>query len=73
MTVVMMVVMMMVMVMVVMAGLQEQDELWGRVFQRMTGGACPHVCHVTRDRALQPASAAIVFHLPNLHWEVEIV
>ena len=32
-------------------------------------GQCPHTCHITRDKSLQAQSSAIVFHLPNLHWE----
>ena len=35
-------------------------------------GQCPHHCHVTRDKSLQNRSSAIIFHLPNLHWEAEI-
>ena len=26
-------------------------------------------CRVTQDKSLQNKSAAIVFHLPDLHWE----
>ena len=31
------------------------------------------VCRVTQDKSLQNISAAIVFHLPDLHWEVRLL
>ena len=32
-------------------------------------GQCPHQCRVTRDKQRQSEASALVFHLPNLHWE----
>ena len=32
-------------------------------------GQCPHTCGVTRDKSRVNQSSALVFHLPNLHWE----
>ena len=37
--------------------------------QRKLSGQCPYTCHVTRDKSQQNQSSAIIFHLPNLHWE----
>ena len=45
------------------------SRVYSRIFQRVTGGGCGAVCRVTRDKARQQESAAIVFHLPDLHWE----
>ena len=50
-------------------GYQEDDRLWDTVFLRVTSGQCRAQCDVTRDRARLNESSAIVFHLPNLHWE----
>ena len=50
-------------------GYQEDDQLWRIVFQRITSGQCQARCRVTRDKARLNESSAIVFHLPNLHWE----
>ena len=50
-------------------GYQEDDSLWGTVFQRITSGDCEVRCKVTRDRSLLNDSSAVLFHLPNLHWE----
>ena len=43
--------------------------MWETVFHRITSGACQARCEVTRDRRRVTESSAIVFHLPNLHWE----
>ena len=50
-------------------GYQEKDALWAVVMERVTGGECAARCRVTRDRGRQSEAAAILFHLPNLHWE----
>ena len=50
-------------------GYQEDDSLYKTIFRRMTSGACQTTCRYTRDKSRQNESSAIVFHLPNLHWE----
>ena len=50
-------------------GYQEDDSLYRTIFKRMTSGSCSHFCSYTRDKRRQNESAAILFHLPNLHWE----
>ena len=50
-------------------GYQEDDSLYRTIFKRMTSGSCRHTCSYTRNKSRQNESAAILFHLPNLHWE----
>jgi hypothetical protein len=50
-------------------GYQEDDSLYRTIFKRMSTGFCSYMCRYTRDKSKQNESAAILFHLPNLHWE----
>ena len=59
-------------------------KIYDNIFRRITDGKCPvsncrffYFSHLTSssmvrfttDRSLQNSSAAIIFHMPNLHWE----
>ena len=50
-------------------GYQEDDSLWETVFHRVTSGQCRARCEITRDKGRLNQSSALLFHLPNLHWE----
>ena len=47
------------------------DSIYTKLFQRIKDGKCPsrNICHITRDRKLLNESDAVLFFLPNLHWE----
>lgn len=54
--------------------LQEGDQLWGRVFKALVQppSSCPESrCTFSTTRSLenQEAADAIVFHMPNFHWD----
>jgi len=45
-------------------------DIYQTIFKRITEGQCPKSnCQFTVDRNLQNQSSAIIFHMPNLHWE----
>ena len=45
-------------------------DIYKTIFSRISDNECPvSNCRFTTDRALQNQSSAIIFHMPNLHWE----
>ena len=44
--------------------------IYKTIFSRISNNECPiSNCRFTTDRSLQNQSSAIIFHMPNLHWE----
>ena len=44
--------------------------IYKTIFSRISKNECPiSNCRFTTDRSLQNQSSAIIFHMPNLHWE----
>ena len=45
-------------------------DIYDTIFSRISNKECPvSNCRFTTDRSLQNQSSAIIFHMPNLHWE----
>ena len=45
-------------------------DIYDTIFSRISNNECPvSNCRFTTDRSLQNQSSAIIFHMPNLHWE----
>ena len=45
-------------------------DIYKTIFSRISDNERPvSNCRFTTDRALQNQSSAIIFHMPNLHWE----
>ena len=45
------------------------SHVYQTIFHRITSGGCKATCRVTMDKSKQNQSSAIVFHMPDLHWE----
>ena len=45
-------------------------DIYDTIFSRISNNECPvSNCRFTTDQSLQNQSSAIIFHMPNLHWE----
>ena len=45
-------------------------DIYKKIFKRINDNECPvSNCKFIVDRSLQNQSSAIIFHMPNLHWE----
>ena len=45
-------------------------DIYDTIFSRITNNQCKvSNCRFTTDRSRQNESSAIIFHMPNLHWE----
>ena len=45
------------------------SHVYKTIFHKITSGGCRATCRVTMDKSRQNQSSAIVFHMPDLHWE----
>ena len=45
------------------------SRVYKTIFHRITSGECAATCRITMDKTRQNESSAIVFHMPDLHWE----
>ena len=45
------------------------NRVYKTIFHRITSGGCKATCRITLDKSKQNQSQAIVFHMPDLHWE----
>ena len=45
------------------------SHVYNTIFKRITSGQCKTTCRITQDKSRQNESSAIVFHMPDLHWE----
>ena len=45
-------------------------DIYSTIFSRISNNECPvSNCRFTTDRSLINQSEAVIFHMPNLHWE----
>ena len=45
------------------------SRVYSTIFHRITSGECKATCRITMDKTRQNESSAIIFHMPDLHWE----
>ena len=45
------------------------NKVYSTIFDRITSGECKAKCRITMDKTRQNESSAIIFHMPDLHWE----